>query len=67
MWPPPGMDIPSIIAYEDEIRLCRRWRRCCKTGQRGASGRFDGVLALGGSMGTDLALDLCAALPIVPK
>ena len=31
-------------------------------------GRFDGVLVLGGSMGTDLALDLCAALPLgVPK
>lgn len=33
-----------------------------------AEGKFDGVLVLGGSMGTDLALDLCAALPIgVPK
>lgn len=31
-------------------------------------GAFDGVLVLGGSMGTDLALDLCVALPIgVPK
>ncbi|WP_420569629.1 Tm-1-like ATP-binding domain-containing protein [Thalassovita sp.] len=31
-------------------------------------GVFDGVLVLGGSMGTDLALDLCSALPIgVPK
>jgi len=31
-------------------------------------GRIDGVIALGGSMGTDLALDLCAALPLgVPK
>ncbi|MEM9318945.1 MAG: Tm-1-like ATP-binding domain-containing protein [Pseudomonadota bacterium] len=30
--------------------------------------RIDGVLVLGGSMGTDLALDLCSALPIgVPK
>lgn len=29
---------------------------------------FDGVVVLGGSMGTDLALDLCAALPLgVPK
>ncbi|HEX9857095.1 MAG TPA: Tm-1-like ATP-binding domain-containing protein [Paracoccaceae bacterium] len=33
-----------------------------------AEGRFDGVITLGGSMGTDLALDLCAALPLgVPK
>lgn len=31
-------------------------------------GEFDGVLVLGGSMGTDLALDLRSALPIgVPK
>lgn len=31
-------------------------------------GAFDGVLLLGGSMGTDLALDVCLALPIgVPK
>jgi len=31
-------------------------------------GRFDGVVALGGSMGTDLALDLAQALPLgVPK
>lgn len=33
-----------------------------------AEGRFDGVLVLGGTMGTDLALDVCAALPLgVPK
>ncbi|QBF30632.1 Tm-1-like ATP-binding domain-containing protein [Thalassococcus sp. S3] len=32
------------------------------------AGEIDGVLALGGTMGTDLALDLCAALPLgVPK
>lgn len=31
-------------------------------------GRIDGVIVLGGSMGTDLALDLCNALPVgVPK
>ena len=31
-------------------------------------GKFDGVLILGGSMGTDLALDVAAALPLgVPK
>ena len=31
-------------------------------------GRFDGMVALGGTMGTDLALDVCAALPLgVPK
>jgi uncharacterized protein (UPF0261 family) len=33
-----------------------------------AAGRLDGVLALGGTMGTDLALELCAALPLgLPK
>ena len=33
-----------------------------------ASGKFDGVVILGGTMGTDLALDVCRALPLgVPK
>lgn len=33
-----------------------------------ANGMFDGVILLGGTMGTDLALDVCMALPIgVPK
>ena len=32
------------------------------------SGRIHGVIVLGGTMGTDLALELCAALPVgVPK
>jgi len=32
------------------------------------AGRIHGVIVLGGTMGTDLALDLCAALPLgVPK
>ena len=31
-------------------------------------GKFDGMIALGGTMGTDLALDVCSALPLgVPK
>ncbi|WP_346894219.1 Tm-1-like ATP-binding domain-containing protein [uncultured Roseibium sp.] len=31
-------------------------------------GRFDGMVVLGGTMGTDLALDVCSALPLgVPK
>lgn len=33
-----------------------------------AEGRIHGVIVLGGTMGTDLALDLCSALPLgVPK
>ena len=33
-----------------------------------AQGRFDGVIILGGTMGTDLALDVASALPLgVPK
>jgi len=33
-----------------------------------AEGKFDGVVILGGTMGTDVALDICQALPIgVPK
>ena len=33
-----------------------------------AAGKFDGVVILGGSMGTDLALDVCQSLPMgVPK
>lgn len=32
------------------------------------SGKFDGVIILGGTMGTDLALDICQSLPLgVPK
>lgn len=31
-------------------------------------GKFDGMIVLGGTMGTDLALDVCSALPLgVPK
>ena len=29
-----------------------------------AEGRFDGMVVLGGTMGTDLALDVCTALPL---
>ena len=33
-----------------------------------ADGKFDGMIVLGGTMGTDLALDVCSALPLgVPK
>jgi uncharacterized protein (UPF0261 family) len=38
------------------------------TARLSAEGRFDGVIVLGGTMGTDLALDVCNAVPLgVPK
>ena len=39
-----------------------------KTAELHAAGQIDGVIILGGTMGTDLALDVCQALPLgVPK
>ena len=50
-----AMQIMARGAARQAARLC-------------AQGRFDGVIVLGGSMGTDLALDVCAAVPLgVPK
>lgn len=44
---------------EGAAALASRWR---------AEGRIDGMLALGGTMGTDLALDAASALPLgMPK
>ncbi|MBL6626303.1 MAG: Tm-1-like ATP-binding domain-containing protein [Alphaproteobacteria bacterium] len=65
-----GMDIAAVIASPDEnLAMQAMARGAAKlAGDAHLAGKFDGVLALGGSMGTDLALDLCAALPIgVPK
>jgi uncharacterized protein (UPF0261 family) len=65
-----GTTIPAIIASPDENRAMQAMATGAAALARGlhAEGRFDGVLVLGGSMGTDLALDLCAALPLgVPK
>ncbi len=48
----------QIMAEGAAALALRLWRE----------GAFDGVIVLGGTMGTDLALDLCQALPIgVPK
>ena len=62
--------ITAVIESEDE-------NHAMQIMARGASllasrlyheNRFDGVILLGGTMGTDLALDVCSALPIgVPK
>ena len=65
-----GVKITEIIALGDENEAMQAMARGAVMLAIKAcmAGRFDGVLALGGSMGTDLALDLCAALPIgVPK
>jgi uncharacterized protein (UPF0261 family) len=65
-----GATIDSVIAAGDENRAMQIMAAGAARLARGLfdDGRFDGVLVLGGSMGTDLALDLCAALPLgVPK
>ncbi len=65
-----GTTIAEAIAAEDENVAMQAMARgaatlCARLHREGA---FDGVIVLGGSMGTDLALDLCAALPLgVPK
>jgi len=65
-----GATLAEIVALGDEnaamakmaagaAQLASRWQ---------AEGRIDGMLALGGTMGTDLALDVASALPLgVPK
>lgn len=65
-----GSSIEQAIAAQDENVAMQIMARGAATlavrlhGERA----FDGATVLGGSMGTDLALDLCAALPLgVPK
>jgi uncharacterized protein (UPF0261 family) len=65
-----GSSIAEAIALDDENAamqvMTRGATRLAKT--LFAEGRFDAVIVLGGTMGTDLALDLCASLPLgVPK
>ena len=65
-----GTTIDAIIAAEDENIAMQAMARgsAALAARLYHEGQFDGVLVLGGSMGTDLALDLCAALPLgVPK
>ena len=65
-----GTSIEAIIAAEDENVAMQAMARgaAALAARLHREGRFDGVLVLGGSMGTDLALDLCGALPLgVPK
>lgn len=65
-----GSSIAEAIAAADENSAMQMMARgAAQLARRLHHERlFDGVLVLGGSMGTDLALDLCAALPLgVPK
>ncbi|SDW98311.1 Uncharacterized protein, UPF0261 family [Ruegeria halocynthiae] len=65
-----GMSIDEVIAQGDENKAFRVMSAgAAKTvAQAYADGRFDGMLATGGTMGTDLALDCAQALPMgVPK
>lgn len=65
-----GTTIDAIIGSQDENIAMQAMARgaAALAARLYREGRFDGVLVLGGSMGTDLALDLCAALPLgVPK
>lgn len=65
-----GHSIPEIISFGDENRAMQVMASGAArlVSQLYREGRFDGLLLLGGTMGTDLALDACAALPLgVPK
>lgn len=65
-----GTTIPDIIALGDENLAMTKVAEgaVALTRRLYAEGRIQAMIALGGSMGTDLALDVAACLPIgVPK
>ncbi len=65
-----GSSIDAVISSGDENTAMQIMANGASTLTRKLydEGRFDGVVILGGTMGTDLALDVCRALPIgVPK
>lgn len=65
-----GSTIEAAIATEDENEAMQIMAKgAARLGAKlHAEGRIHGAIVLGGTMGTDLALDLCAALPLgVPK
>ncbi len=65
-----GSSIEAAIASEDENEAMQIMARgaAAVAAKLHAEKRIDGAIVLGGTMGTDLALDLCAALPLgVPK
>ncbi|MBE1283874.1 MAG: UPF0261 family protein [Rhodobacteraceae bacterium] len=65
-----GSSIQEAIDSGDENTAMQIMARgsAAKALELHRAGRINGVIVLGGTMGTDLALDLCAALPVgVPK
>lgn len=65
-----GSSIKAAIESGDENTAMQIMARgsATKALELYRDGLIDGVIVLGGTMGTDLALDLCAALPVgVPK
>ena len=65
-----GSSIEAAIASEDENVAMQIMANgaVAKVLELYFAGRIHGVIILGGSMGTDLALDVCQALPVgVPK
>ena len=65
-----GSSIEAAIASEDENVAMQIMANgaVAKVLELYFSGHIHGVIILGGSMGTDLALDVCQALPLgVPK
>ena len=65
-----GASIDEAIAAEDEnVAMQIMARGAAQEALRAwRDGRIHGVIILGGTMGTDLALDVCGALPLgVPK
>ena len=65
-----GSSIQAAIASGDENKAMQIMAAGAGllTARLYASGKFDGMVVLGGTMGTDLALDVCLALPLgVPK
>lgn len=65
-----GSSIEAAIAAGDENKAMQIMGKgsALLTARLYAEGKFHGVIVLGGTMGTDLALDVCSALPLgVPK
>lgn len=65
-----GATLKEIAAYNDENKAMGKMAEGTAklVKELHVNGELDGVLAIGGTMGTDLALDVMAALPLgVPK